>query len=150
MMQIPEGLVAYVTTDDGFRITTTFVKGRRCVTYYTVTAPDGREIKRGKFPSHLEEPSFGDLDHAWTISEKDMRQDVVTTGMKYTGLARNIKPTDPRVKPGMKKYAVYFESDPYDAMTCMAKNKTEARQIGNLYNRQWDLHTKILRIEEVE
>jgi len=144
------GLEAYVTTDDGYRVTTSFIAGRRCITYFKITSPDGRVIRMGSFPSHLNEPSFGDLDHAWTISEGDMRQDMVTTGMKYTGLTSNIKATDPRVKPGMKKYAVYFECDPYDAMTCMAKNKTEARQIGNLYNRQWDLHTKILRIEEVE
>ena len=63
--------------------------------------------------------------------------------------ARNIKPDYSNNGPKLKKYAVYFENDPYDAMTCMARNKTEARQIGNLYNRQWDLHTKILRIDEV-
>jgi len=149
MMQIPNGTVAYVTTNEGYRITTTFVPGKKCVTFYTVIAPDGREIKRGKFPSHLREPSFGDLDHAWEISEKEMRQDMAA-GKRSPAAARNIKPTGSAKEPKLKKYAVYFENDPYDAMTCMAKNKTEARQIGNLYNRQWDLHTKILRIEEVQ
>lgn len=49
----------------------------------------------------------------------------------------------------MKKYAIYFEDYPTQPMICNAMNKTDARAAGNLYNRQWQLGTKIARIEEV-
>ena len=49
----------------------------------------------------------------------------------------------------MKTYHVYFDDFPHDPLTVKAINKTEARKIGRLYNRQWQLHAKIIKIEEV-
>lgn len=51
----------------------------------------------------------------------------------------------------MKKYRVYIDDDCSmgDYMVCVAKNKTEAREKGRLYIRQWQLHNaKIVRIVE--
>ena len=50
----------------------------------------------------------------------------------------------------MKTYNIYFEDYPRQALTVKAENKTEARKIGRLYNRQWQLKTKIIKIEEVK
>lgn len=50
----------------------------------------------------------------------------------------------------MKTYKIYFSDNPYDALTVRANNKTEARKLGALYNRQWQLKAKILRIDEAQ
>ena len=49
----------------------------------------------------------------------------------------------------MKKYNVYFSDFPTMPLTVTAVNKTEARKIGRLYNRQWQLRATIIKIEEV-
>ena len=51
----------------------------------------------------------------------------------------------------MKKYRVYIDDDECigQYMTCNAQNKTEARQIGRLYIKQWKLkRAKIIKIIE--
>lgn len=139
----PQGLEAFVTTDEGYRITTSFVAGKRNRTYFKVESPDGRLIRMGSFPSSIPEPSFSDLDRAWTMSEDDMRQDRgqwIRKNGQWVPPSRNEAP--------MKRYAIYLNDNPYDPMYCDAKNKTEARKAGQLYIRQWVLHTTIDRIEE--
>ena len=51
----------------------------------------------------------------------------------------------------MNRYRVYIDDDysTGDYMVCIAKNKTEAREKGRLYIRQWQLHhAKIIKIVE--
>ena len=138
----PQGLEAFVTTDEGYRITTSFVAGKRNRTYFKVESPDGRLIRMGSFPSSIPEPSFSDLDRAWTMSEGDMRQDIT----RRRNAGERIPPS--RNEAPVKRYAIYLNDNPYDPMYCDAKNKTEARKAGQLYIRQWALHTTINRIEE--
>ena len=50
----------------------------------------------------------------------------------------------------MKIYNVYFTDYPWQAMKVKAANMTEARKLGRLYIRQWQLDADIDRIEEAE
>ena len=50
----------------------------------------------------------------------------------------------------MKTYKIYFSDYPTQALTVTANNKTDARKIGRLYNRQWQLKSSIIKIEEVK
>lgn len=47
-------------------------------------------------------------------------------------------------------FEVYFEDRSSEALTGVCKNKTEARQIGQLYIKQWKLNTKITTIREIK
>lgn len=50
----------------------------------------------------------------------------------------------------MTTYNVYFDDYPYSPLVVHAKDKREARRLGNQYIKVWKLDTSINRIEKGE
>lgn len=72
---IPPGVEAFFTTNEGYRVTATFVAGKRNKTYYTAISPRGVTVSSGWFYSGLDELSWGDLDNAYELTMKDIAHD---------------------------------------------------------------------------